>query len=508
MKMIIKRTSFWITEYRKGDCKSLEGSLSVWDNISRRYIQHLYHYDAANQILKLPKGLGQEFVLDKIAAEGRFISEVIDESDVYSEPRYVEFDIHPEYRIKDESEEDYTVRDKFQKGTVSFIVANDNEPQKMVSLDTGFGKTFCMIIASQQLHVPTMVICRTLGKQWIDFIIDRHKGYTNLTKFEVIQIVGSDSIKKLLKIERPKQEGVFYVASTDTLLSYLKNGGDLQELSDHLGIGTKAFDEAHLNYVANVIIDCNMQVKNTIYMTATPGRSESRQNFLFKRIYRFVPMYGEETHILKQYYNIRLVNYNTWPTADQVGACSTRRGFNSKLYAEYIFTSQPRKVFYYGMIRSLVKKIREQDDTSRILIILDRKTDIQEIHDILSKDLDITVGRYCTLIDKLEERELELRKDVVLSTVGSGVTGKDIPSLRVVMAMTSFSSNIIVRQLLGRLRSLEGKRVYYLDFVDAGFPQMIGQRRQREFELKIRSSSWETIEFEFDDVIEELQNSL
>lgn len=507
MKMIIKRTSFWLTNYSKYDCSTLEKSLSVWDNISRRYIQRLYNYDEENQILKLPRGLGQEFILDKMMADGKIVSDIIDETDVYTEPRYIEFDIHPEYKIKDESEEDYTVRDKFQKGTVDFIVSDDNVPQKMISLDTGFGKTFCLIIASQKLHVPTMVICRTLGKQWIDFILDRHKGYTNLTKFEVIQIVGVDSIKKLLKIKKHKQDGVFYVASTDTLLSYIKNGGDLQELSDHLGIGTKAFDEAHLNYVANMIIDCNMQVKNTIYMTATPGRSEMRQNYLFKRIYRFVPTYGEETHILKQYYNVRLVNYNTWPTADQVSACSTRRGFNSRLYAEYIFTSQPRKVFFYGIIRSLVKTIRDQDDTSRILIILDRKSDIQEIHDILSKDLNISVGRYCTLIDKLEERELELRKDVVLSTTGSGVTGKDIPSLRVVMAMSSFSSNIIVRQLLGRLRYLEGKRVYYLDFVDAGFPQMIGQRRIRESELKIRSTSWDTIEFEFDDVIEELKSA-
>lgn len=503
VKLILKRTSFWIHPYNPRDSKGLEGSLSVWDNLEKRYTQKLYDFDPLTRTLKIPRGVGLEFIEMKLNADGIFITETIDHSNQFTEPRHVEFDIHSEYRIKDESEEDYSVRDKFQGGAVNFILT-EKDQQKMVSLDTGFGKTFCSIIAAQKQQVPVMIICRTLGKQWIDFILGDHKGYTNLTKFEVIQIVGSNSIEKLLKVKKSKQEGVFYVASTDTLISYKKSGGDLQELADHLGIGTKVFDEAHLNYVANTIIDCNMDVQETIYLTATPGRSESRQNFLFKRIYRYVPIFGTETHTLKQYYNIRLVNYNTWPTADQVADCSTRRGFNSRSYAEYIFTSQPKKVFYYAMIRKLIKTVMNQDPDCRIMIILDRKSDIQQMHDILLKDLGIDSGRYCTLIEKADERELELQKPVIFSTLGSGVTGKDIKNLRVVMAMTSFSSNIIVRQLLGRLRYIEGKKVYYLDFMDAGFPQMIGQRKTRERELKIRANSWETIEYDFDELIDYL----
>ena len=331
MVMVIKRASVWISPYHLRDSKGLESSLSIWDVHEKRYSQKLYDYDPQRLILKVPRGVGQEHIRTKLDADGITIDEVIDEYGRFSAPRSISFNIHSNYRIKGQEEETHSIRDEFQEKSVDFLVY-EKDAQKMLSLDVGFGKTFCAIMAVNKLKMPAMIICRTLGKQWIEFMIGSHKGYTDIHPDDVVEISGTPSILKLLQQKR-KPDGIFYVASTDTLRSYMAQGGNLQELMEYLGIGIKIFDEAHLNYVANTIIDCNTNVQHTFYLTATPGRSDSQQNFLFKRIYRFVPIYGTETHTLKQYYNIRLVNYNTYPTADQVGSCSTRHGFNSKSYA-------------------------------------------------------------------------------------------------------------------------------------------------------------------------------
>jgi len=503
MYVEIRRTSIYVYPYLLGDSRELEKSLSLWDVVENKYTMKLYYYESETKTLKIPRGYGHEQVIHKLKSSLIEIDDVIDRSELYAEPRLISFKINPLYRIKDENDENFGIRDKYQKESVNFLVHNKNA-QKMLSLDVGFGKTFCTIMAARELGCVTLIICRTLGQQWIKFILDDHKGYTNLNKNEVYYISGTKSIEKLLKKRNPKE--VFYVASTDTLRQYLKNGGDLQELMAHLGVGIKVFDEAHLNYLANTIIDCNTDIKYTFYLTATPGRSETRQDYLFKLIYRFVPIFGTETHSLKKYYNIRYVKYNTFPTANDVAECTTKHGFNSRLYSEYIFTDFNRRIFYYGMMRYLITKVLEQDPEARILIILDKKRDIQEFYDMLKKDLNINSGRYCTLIEKASLREKELENNVIFSTIGSGVVGKDIPNLRVILAMTSFSSNIITRQLLGRLRYIVGKKVYYFDFTDIGFKQMIDQARVRNRELLIRANSTDIIEFDFKSTIEYVIN--
>jgi hypothetical protein len=489
MKLVARRSSLWITDYSLGDSPNLEKSLSVFDPHERRYTHRLYVYDERKRILKVPRGIGQQHVMHKLESDGILLSEddVVDQYRDYSRPRTIDA------RLRD----GYDLRDEHQQSSADFLL-REKDAQKFLSLDVGYGKTFCTIYAGAQLRIPMLIICRTLGKQWVDFIHE----YTYLHDDEVVEIVGSDSIRKLLNKEA---DGVFYVASIDTLRSYYQQGGSLQELSDHLGIGIKAFDEAHLNYVANMMIDVNMAVEHTVYLTATNGRSDKIQDRLFKTIFRFVPISGVDTHTLKQYYNIRYVNYNTFPRPDHVSYCSARRGFNAHNYATYIFNNHTRKTFFYGLIRRYVKQVVEADPEARILVVLDRLADIQSVHDIMTNDLKISVGRYCTLISNADEKEKELQKQVVLTTIGSGVVGKDIKNLRLVLATTAFSSPIITRQLLGRLRYLEGRQVYYFDFIDEGFPAMERQRRGRKTELDIRANSIDTFYVTMEEVVEELR---
>lgn len=497
MKLIVKRSSFWLTDYERWASPSLEKALMIYDVHEHRYTQKLFDYDATKRILKLPRGLGQQMILQKLEADGVLLSDqddLVDEYGHFVKPKVNKFKIR----------EHISIQGEIQEGSVRFLT-QDKDAQKMLALDTGYGKSFCTIMSTHKLQALPMIVCRTLGEQWKQYICDDEKGYTDITEDEIYMISGTPSVEKLMNMENPPYRA--YIASTDTLKSYFNAKGDLDSLMAHLGIGVLAYDEAHLNYVANMIIDVNTNVEFKFYLTATPGRSDNREDKMFKSIFRFIPIFGEETHTLKQYYNIRMVHYNSFPTGEQIQKCSTVRGFNSRIYAEYIFSSQPRKVLFYAMIRKYISILLEQDNESRVLIILDRLQDINDMAEILKMDLKISVGRYCTLIPKKEEREKELNSRIVLSTLGSGVVGKDIKGLRMVLAMTSFSSQIITRQLLGRLRYLDGKMVYYFDFTDQGFPAMVGQQSRRQIELKSRAHSFERIYLEFEPMIDELRSA-
>ena len=56
------------------------------------------------------------------------------------------------------------------------------------------------------------------------------------------------------------------------------------ELADKLNIGIKVFDEAHNRYKMFNEIDLNMQVDETIYVTATPGRSRTEEDKMYAKM--------------------------------------------------------------------------------------------------------------------------------------------------------------------------------------------------------------------------------
>ena len=57
--------------------------------------------------------------------------------------------------------------------------------------------------------------------------------------------------------------------------------------------------------------------------------------------------------------------------------------------------------------------------------------------------------------------------------------GRDIANLRAVFTLTQFSSSIVAQQLLGRLRKIPNKDVYYFDIADRSVPDTLNMRFRR-----------------------------
>jgi hypothetical protein len=478
-------SAFVITPYTHLSIPYLQRGLTVYDLALRKYTDELWSFIPFNEsspatgTLKIPRGVGKKYI--ETCIQGMGVSyEYYDCLDSYPEPRNVKINLRP----------GWVLRDEHQEATMDFLTGTIS-PQKFIELATGTGKTFLAIYYLSKLNKPAIIISRNLSDQWLEQI-SKYTYCKNNIDIEVLQ--GSATLERYTlgqgaRLRRHKAS--VYITSIDTLRSFAsRNGWDkLQLICDKLGIGVKLFDEAHMLFSANAKLDVNMQVSETIYLTATPGRSSSSEDKIFQRIFHEVPSFGGYTKELKNYYFLIKLSFNSNPPQKIVNRCSTIRGFNSKLWSDYIF--QCHGGFVKALIKRLLLSTFRSDRQSRVLILLDYLKDIETVSQWIEKDPDlrrlgITVGKYCTIVGK-KMRESELDNPVIIGTIGSMSAGHDIPSLRVIIPFTTYSSQIVAQQLLGRLRYLPGRATYYIDIVDKGFTAMLEQRRKRMRIIEPRS---------------------
>lgn len=463
MKVYIKPTSIWLYPYKKFSLYSLEKMLSVWDYVSKKYVQFLYEYipeeDGADYgVLKVPIGIGVNKVrelLDSAAIPYKIINESLNFKKVY-------------FKTPDVPSDRLTLLpkdDNIQGPTIDFLNRTDSF-QKFITLDTGRGKTYCTVKHIIDSGLTAMIISYNLSPQWMDRIGD----YTNLVKNkEYVFIPGTDYLYKIYNdkhfVYNPKVK--IYVVSIPTLASFMKETSPLalNDIARKLGIDIKVFDEAHNRYVMFNTIDMNMQVRETVYLTATPGRSVSAENRMYSKIYDAVPSYGGFTSTMNNYYTIKYIVFDGKFTPKDVLKCKTLRGLNTFKYSRIFFDRWQKPA--YELIKYLILKLLEHKKNGRVLIVMDWIKDIVALANWLRIELpEHSVGTYCKAISDKATREKELEKDIIIGTIGSMQNGKDIARLIGIIPFTQYSSQIVAHQLLGRLRYVHDSDVFYFDIYD------------------------------------------
>lgn len=246
-----------------------------------------------------------------------------------------------------------------------------------------------------------------------------------------------------------------------------------------------------------------MQVCKTIYLTATPGRSIKPENKMFSKIYSNVDTYGSFNDISNDHYTIQYVDYDSRSTAkDRVGF-KTIRGLSSTRYERYFFDKY-NKAIPKLLIDEFIKPVLSESTNKRkVLIVTDWLQDIQFLKDYFSENnKEYSVGTYCLLVKNKDLKEEQLKKDIIIGTIGSMQNGKDIEGLKAIIALTQYSSPIVSRQLLGRLRPLKNEKVYYFDLVDISVHDIIKQRRDRNVIFEPRNNGFiENRKISFDDYL-------
>lgn len=449
----VTNTAIIIDNYELHESEQLEQPFTVWDPVYfRNYTMGIY-YDKENKRIYLPAGMDLWWVRKAV-----------------NEKYYTRIDPYPYKKISNIRMK-YKPRDNEQLETLKFTAGldeydgNQYAPQLSINLSTGKGKTYCSIATIAFYQIKSVIITgsNSLLTQWEQNIIE----YTNLNSSDIFRINGSDICNMILNGSSNKAENAsIFLCSHGTLRSFGDRYGwdKVGELFKKLGIGMKFYDECHTNYDNMLMIDFFTNIFKTFYVTATPGRSDWKENHIFQISLKNVPnidLFDENKDPHTSYIALK---WNSNPTPMDISKCrSNMYGMNRSKYMEYL-TKKPEFYELLRVIMDLVIKCK-----GRALLYIGTNDGILRVYYWICQNYPEFIGDigiFTSLVSK-EDKMKEKKKRLLLSTTKSAGLGEHIEGLKLTVVLAEpFKSDIVFRQTLGRTRD---PNTIYIETVDLGF---------------------------------------
>lgn len=447
-KIVLRQTHIEINDYDLGDSPRLENTFSIYDRVT--HVSYLKGIDYAEQERKMliPRGVDIYWV------ENLFNTRAVVDN------KYDEYDIIDPVSIK------VLPRDDIQKEALRFILGLNeysslkNSNQKCLNLNTGKGKSYVSIYSCAYNRTRFIIITKSVGwlEQWRDYILE----YTDIKANEIYFISGSSSINRLLSRDISKYK-VFLVTHS-TVKSYGDNNGwdNITKLFKYLRVGMKIIDESHLNFDNVCKLDYYTNTYMTLYVTATPARSNEEENTIYNYYFKNVPsinLFDEENDPRTKYQSFR---YNTHPTPQDITNCKNQYGLDRNKYVSYVIDKEN---FHYMLfiLMDMIKKIH-----GKVLIYIGLNEAILYIYEWIQinfPEMVSLVGIYSSIIK--ENKQEQLNKKIILSTTKSCGAAVDISDLKWTIVLAEpFKSEVLARQSLGRTRN---RNTIYTEIVDDGF---------------------------------------
>lgn len=483
MKRILKifPSRLEISPYDMGDNPTFEKKLSVFSKVTFDYEFSAFSYREEDRTMVLSRNISPKITDDKF-----FKSLTIeDHTDYFDEYDEVEFECVNKPR---DSVQQEAIDFLYGGSTFSDFSFMSEEDEKMLCLATGKGKTYSVIAYLARAKKLGMIVVDQdhIMKQWFDEFLN----HTNLNEEDIFLISGLDTIKALLRAEGDLPFKA-YIASHRTFATLAKkrNGVELlNALFNKLKIATKVFDEAHVEWKNIILMNSYIDTKETIYLTATPNRSNAQEDIVYQYIFGEVPRFGlqQKYDADEKYQDLVFIEYDTEPSIQEQAEMKNRHGFDMKKYSDYI----QEKHFDY--IYEIIDEIIKNHNSSKVAIIAHKNEFVDKLATRLETEFkEKTVGRFCGLVPK-SKRSGEKDKDIVVSTDRSLSKAVDIRGLEVVISLNQYSSKVLSEQMVGRLRKEGDKPCTFYDFTDMGFKQCIDQRKYRKKGLTMKAKTQTT----------------
>ena len=446
-KIVVKHSRIEINNYEKGDSKSIEYTFSVWRPTEYCRVSKGIEYYEDEKKLILPRGIDISY-LEKIFKANAYIDRQCDP--------YVDTDPIP---IK------YLTKDDRQLDTLKFVLGEDKynrnktKSQLCINNSTGSGKTFVAVASICFTGRRSAIITNSIG--WLDQWKERIKEYTPLTDADIYNISGAASINRLFSID-PLQYTIFLV-SHDTIKSYGdKYGWDkITELFKHMKCGYKIYDEAHLYFDNICRIDYHTNTKRTLYLTATPERSDAEENTIYQLYFRNIPSIDLFNPELDPHTHYNAIHYNTHPSPYEISSFKGAYGFDRNSYTNYVVNTEN----FNKLLVLLIDKYLHMD--GKCLVFIGTNRSIDEVYENLIIQFPFlvnSIGVY-TSQTKINKDE-QLKKKIILSTTKSAGTASDIADLVCTTNLAEpFRSPVLTKQTLGRTRA---DNTIFIDIVDEG----------------------------------------
>jgi superfamily II DNA or RNA helicase len=451
-----------------------EKAFSIYDPVYHKYVFHAYTLN--DNTLYIPATIGAESV------QAFFPSQSIVQNYAGTpKARRAKFKMV------------HTPKNNIQVEALNFLLKmqSDNVTRsRMLNLATGSGKTFVSIAMLSQFQLRGMVIVDSvdLANQWKEEFLS----HTDMKDEDIMILSGQESIEAAKTADGVK----VFIAILKTLGTLLETDlNAINDLTHKLGIGVRIFDECHTNFKAICDINELSNVAYTVYLTATPNRSDYKEDRLYGKVFWKIPSYDGHKKQNTKYHKIVLCRFNSNPTITQQISVRTKYGFSVAKWSEFLSSGQQYDNFYKSL-KTVLDKFKLIEDKRKVAIMLPTIDIILKTKDKLQTDYGIDVGTFIGDIPK-DEREAELEKTVFITNQKIFGKGIDVPDLDCIINYVQLSSKVNLEQILGRLRDNEGHSHVMIDMTDTGFVECRNQLKTRKSFYKTVAQQIVTIEESF-----------
>lgn len=469
--IIFRHGHIAITGYRMGDNREFEKALSVYDEVRWKYELKGGYYVPELREFRVNRAFNPELLAKYF--KGYQIK--------------VENDAYPADKV------DIKLlappKDDLQRVGITFMCSqgeykrNARYTQQLIDADTGSGKTYLGAAASCFFSARTLVIVplTILVEQWKASYMD----FTSITEDEILVVQGSGTCKKIMD-GKYKHKKIFIMLA-DTISSFNKRYGDLEtiELLRSMNVYLKIVDEIHKEMKLISMIEALSNFHMNLYMSATPGRAASKENWIFKSCFWNIPHFGakfkvqEEKHI-----NIMVKTYRFVPDPKQIKQMvNQRKGWlNSKAYESVLLSApQYQSEDFLNSLKGMIKWAKGLlKDGNKILILSETIDGTACMQAIAEEFFPGKTSRYYGTMKPAEKKK---GKDgtVICATTTSFGTGADVPGIQFVINITTYANSIAASQLPGRARALkDGTQTWYIELVNMSYKKTIKQYEKRK----------------------------
>lgn len=470
-----------IYPYTKGQSEKIEKFLSKYDTNTHKYIPIGYYIERG--VLYLPRGINLSMLQHEFGTIPTIVN-TCDKNEKISTKIKMLFE--PRDRIQEESIDFLTSKNQFAKG--------NSCSQFGLNLDTGDGKTYCMIHGIANLNMKAIIITHKsrLKSQWKEEFLTK----TNIDENRIIDISGGQVIDKIMN---DKLEGDIYLVNHQTLYSYARISdasfncspedlerlqllredyastgeekyakeitkiekkygitGDsydwsrIREFFKKIAVGVKVIDEAHKFFENTLMLDFFSNVKRSYYLTATFTRSDPKEVRIFERAFSNLYRFGEETlnyEEKRKHIVFVVVYYHSYPSLVEKRSVSTSYGFSAYKFIDYALKESN------DSLMKVLYRILDSSDRlkGKTLVVSPKKESVDYIANKIRENTDKSVGSVHSSYSKAENDE-SIKCDIISSTIKSIGEGDNIKGLRKLINLEPVGSKALADQLRGRLR--------------------------------------------------------
>jgi hypothetical protein len=260
-----------------------------------------------------------------------------------------------------------------------------------------------------------------------------------------------------------------------------------------VGVGTHISDEAHLELQSLVYLGMLMNVEQTYYLTATPKRTDWMEDrVLGMQLPRDSALYIRSAPRLETVQ----VRYDTRPTEAQKAASVNRRGyFDVPWFFDYLMRPEKWEPVEEMLTYYVGKALDAGADS--VGIVVAGKLEFLDLVVARMKAAfpEKTVGNFSSRVKAGEARMAELNRDIVVTTEKSFSGSVNPEKMTHLIFLAPLSSPVVIEQVSGRLRGIDGRPCVFYDLWDAGFAKLVEQAKHRRTTFKKISVSLTEVDY-------------